>query len=102
LHLLEHAAEHHPAQFHQKLHINPLIFDNILDQISNHTIFQNQSNNKQLPIIIQLAIFLFHVGHYGNACMPEDIMQWAGLSVGMVMNCTHHVMAMILDQHNEF
>jgi len=102
LHLLHHAAEHHPAQFHQKLHINPLIFDDILDQISDHTIFQNRSNNKQLPVAIQLAVFLFHARHYGNACTPEDVAQWAGISVGTVVNCTHRVMAVILDQHDEF
>ena len=102
LHLLHHAAEHHPVQFRQKLHINPLIFDDILDQISDHTIFQNWSNNKQLPVAIQLAVFLFRAGHYGNACTPEDVTQWAGISVGMVVNCTRHVMATILDQHDEF
>jgi len=97
LHLLHHAAEHHPVQFRQKLRVNPLIFDDILDQISDHTIFQNWSNNKQLPVAIQLAIFLFHAGHYGNACTPEDVAQWAGISVGTVVNCTHCVMAAILD-----
>jgi len=102
LHLLHHAAKHHPVQFRQKLRVNPLIFDDILDQISDHTIFQNRSNNKQLPVAIQLAVFLFRAGHYGNACTPEDVAQWAGISVGTVVNCTHRVMAAILDQHDEF
>ncbi|KAF9222403.1 hypothetical protein BS17DRAFT_708843, partial [Gyrodon lividus] len=74
----------------------------ILDQISNHPIFQNQSNNKQLPIAIQLGIFLNCAGHYGNANSPKDIAQWAGVSIGMVINCTHHAMVAILDQHDEF
>jgi hypothetical protein len=65
-------------------------------------IFQNCSNNKQLPISIQLAIFLFRTGHYGNACTLDNITQWAGVSIGMVNNCTHHVMAALLDQHNQF
>ncbi|KIK11476.1 hypothetical protein PISMIDRAFT_43298, partial [Pisolithus microcarpus 441] len=69
---------------------------------SNNLVFQNQSNNKQLPVSIQLAIFLYHAGHYGNACSPEDVGQWAGVSIGTVVNCTHRVMAAILDQHDTF
>ncbi|KAF9220564.1 hypothetical protein BS17DRAFT_681967, partial [Gyrodon lividus] len=78
------------------------IFDDILDQISDHPIFSNQSHNHQLPIAIQLAIFLNHAGHYGNAISPEYVAQWAGVSVGSVINCTNHVMVAILDQHDTF
>ncbi|KIK22955.1 hypothetical protein PISMIDRAFT_101396 [Pisolithus microcarpus 441] len=102
LHLLHHFTEHHPALFRKQLRVDPLIFDDILGQISGHSIFQNQSNNRQLPVAIQLAIFLFQAGHYGNACAPEDVAQWAGVSIRTVVNCTHHVMAALLDQHNQF
>ncbi|KIK97739.1 hypothetical protein PAXRUDRAFT_135656, partial [Paxillus rubicundulus Ve08.2h10] len=37
-----------------------------------------------------------------NTCSPEDITQWAGVSVATVINCMHHVMAAILDQHNQY
>ncbi|KIK91420.1 hypothetical protein PAXRUDRAFT_93428, partial [Paxillus rubicundulus Ve08.2h10] len=60
------------------------------------------SRNKQLPITIQLAIFLNHAGHYGNACCPEDVSQWAGVSIGTVINCMHYIMVAILEQHNKF
>ncbi|KIK99441.1 hypothetical protein PAXRUDRAFT_132042, partial [Paxillus rubicundulus Ve08.2h10] len=86
----------------KQLCMHPLIFNDILDQISDHLIFQNQSNNKQLPIAIQLSIFLNHAGHYGNAYSLDDIGQWAGVSVRTVINCTHHVMAAILNQHDKF
>ncbi|KAF9228448.1 hypothetical protein BS17DRAFT_805908 [Gyrodon lividus] len=33
---------------------------------------------------------------------PEDITQWAGVSLGMVINCTHCTMVAILDKHNNF
>ncbi|KIO01706.1 hypothetical protein M404DRAFT_149397 [Pisolithus tinctorius Marx 270] len=102
LHFLHNFVLHHPALFHKKLWVDPPIFDDILDQIINHPIFQNQSNNKQSPISIQLAVFLFHAGHYGNACTPEDVTQWAGVSIRTVVNFTHHVMAALLDQHDKF
>ncbi|KIK18493.1 hypothetical protein PISMIDRAFT_109352 [Pisolithus microcarpus 441] len=100
--LLDHFADHRPSLFWKKLCVNPAIFDKILDQISSHPVFQNQSNNKQLPISIQLAIFLYCTGHYGNVCSPEDVGQWAGVSIGTVVNCTHHVIAALLDQHDKF
>ncbi|KAG2051261.1 hypothetical protein BDR06DRAFT_890135, partial [Suillus hirtellus] len=88
--------------FWQKLCVEPEIFNDILDLISDHPIFQNNSHNSQLPISIQLTIFLNHIGHYGNAIMVEDVAQWAGISVGSVVNFTNHVMVVLLDQHDAF
>ncbi|KAG1728035.1 uncharacterized protein EDB91DRAFT_1253620 [Suillus paluster] len=81
LHMLVHHEEHCPELFRQKLQVNPEIFDDILDHISSHPIFQNGSNNPQLPISIQLAIFLNWAGHYGNAITLQDVTQWAGICV---------------------
>ncbi|KAF9219481.1 hypothetical protein BS17DRAFT_798091 [Gyrodon lividus] len=69
----------------------PEIFNCILDQISPHANFQSNSQNCQLPVALQLAIFLFHAGHNGNAVSPEDVAQWAGV-----------MMVAILDQHDLF
>ncbi|KAH7905417.1 hypothetical protein BJ138DRAFT_1017729 [Hygrophoropsis aurantiaca] len=102
LQLLEHFAVHRPLLFRKRLRVDPDIFDRILNQISDHTVFQNRSNNPQLPIAIQLAIFLNRVGHYGNAISPEYVAEWAGVSVGTVFNCTHRVMVALLDQHDTF
>ncbi|KIJ10157.1 hypothetical protein PAXINDRAFT_86482 [Paxillus involutus ATCC 200175] len=103
LHLLENFADHRPHLFRQQLRVNSEIFDDILDQISDHPIFSSGgSQNHQLPIAIQLAIFLNCAGHYGNAISPEYVAQWAGVSTGSVYNCTNRVMVAILDQHNTF
>ncbi|KAG2059839.1 hypothetical protein BDR06DRAFT_867302, partial [Suillus hirtellus] len=88
--------------FQQKLHVSPEIFDDILDYISDHPIFQSKSNNPQLPISIQLTIFLNRAGHYDNAITLEDVAQWAGVSVGSMVNCTNHVMIVVLDTHDQF
>ncbi|KAG1767517.1 kinase-like domain-containing protein [Suillus occidentalis] len=76
LHALVHHEQHRPYLFRQKLCVDPVIFDDILDQISSHHIFHNQSNNPQLPIAIQLAIFLNCTGHYGNTISLQDVAQW--------------------------
>jgi hypothetical protein len=102
LHLLVHFGEHRPLLFRHKLRVNPEIFDDILDLISGHPIFHNNSNNSQLPIAIQLAIFLNRAGHYGNSISLVDVSQWAGVSVGSVVNCTNRVMVALLDQHDAF
>ena len=102
LHLLVHFGEHRPHLFRQKLRVEPEIFDDILDLISDHPIFSNNSHNPQLPVSIQLAIFLNRAGHYGNAIAVEDVAQWAGISIGSVVNCTNCVMVALLDQHDAF
>ncbi|KIK15008.1 hypothetical protein PISMIDRAFT_115934 [Pisolithus microcarpus 441] len=100
--LLPAFADHRPDLFRKKLHVNPDTFNFILDRISGHLIFQNNSPNRQLPVALQLAIFLNRAGHYGNAISPEDVRQWAGVSVGSVINCTNCVMIALLDLHDDF
>ncbi|KAG2752754.1 hypothetical protein P692DRAFT_20871076 [Suillus brevipes Sb2] len=100
--LLHNFGDSRPHLFRKKLHVNPDIFDDILDQISGHTIFTNRSNNTQLPIAVQLAIFHNHIGHYSNTISPEDVAQWAGVSIGSVTNCSNHIMVAILDLHDIF
>ena len=102
LHLLEHFAVFRPHLFCKKLRVDPAIFDCIVNKIHEHDIFHSGSNNLQLPVSIQLAIFLNRAGHYGNAISPEDVAQWAGVSVGSVINCTHRVMIALLSLHNEY
>src|SRR6266481_2439229 len=48
----------------------------------------------------QLAIFLTHIGHYGNSASPEDLAQWAGGSTGWIEKCTNRVMVAMLALHD--
>jgi hypothetical protein len=57
----------------KKLCIDPEVFDCIVEKIQSNPIFSNRSNNLQLPVSIQLAIFLNWAGHYGNAISTEDV-----------------------------
>ncbi|KAG2073944.1 hypothetical protein BDR04DRAFT_1009325, partial [Suillus decipiens] len=88
--------------FHQKLCVYPEVFDDILNCISDSPIFKNNSNNRQLPIALQLAIFLNLAGHYGNAIANEYVCQWAGISIGSVTNCTNCIMITLLERHDDF
>jgi hypothetical protein len=102
LHLLVHFGNHCPHLLWQKLCVETEIFDDILDLISDHPIFHNNSHDPQLPVSIQLAIFLNHAGHYGNSIAVEYVAQWAGISVRTVVNCTNRVIVALLDQHDAF
>jgi hypothetical protein len=101
LHLLDHWRENSPGRFRRKLRVDPETFDKLVALISNNSVFSNNSNCPQLPVHIQLAIFLFRAGHYGNAASPEDIAQWAGVSVGAVKTCTDRVVVAILSLHDD-
>lgn len=56
----------------------------------------------QLPVSIQLVTFLNQAGHYGNAISPEDVGQWVGVSMGLMINCTYYVMIALLSYHSEY
>ncbi|KAG2072895.1 hypothetical protein BDR04DRAFT_1152991 [Suillus decipiens] len=45
LHLVVHFGKYRPLLFCHKLHVDPKIFDDIFDLISDHPIFHNNSNN---------------------------------------------------------
>ncbi|KAF8222862.1 hypothetical protein L208DRAFT_1320042 [Tricholoma matsutake] len=72
LHILDHWRVHSPDRFRRKLWVEPETFDAFVNQIKEHPIFYNNSNCPQLPVHLQLSIFLFCAGHYGNAASPED------------------------------
>ena len=62
LHLLVHDAIHRLHRFQRKVCILPVIFNDILDSISNNPVFRSCSHNQQLPVSIQLAIFSVTMG----------------------------------------
>jgi len=101
IHLLATWRDGNVDQFRRKVRVDPPTFDGILEKICNHRIFHNNSNVPQLPVETQLAIFLFRVGHYGNAASPEAIGHWAGVSPGTVANSTNRVMVALLALHDE-
>ena len=102
IHLLEHWRNSNHNQYRRRVRVDPDIFDGILNMIHDHDIFHNNSNVPQTPVEVQLAIFLFRAGHYGNAASPEAIGHWAGVSPGTVVNCTNRVMVALLSRHNEY
>jgi len=101
LHLLEEWSLENLRKFRHKLRVDPDIFIELVNKIIHHPIFYNNSNNPQLPVPVQLAIFLNAAGHYGNAATAEDMAEWAGVSVGTVYNCYQRVMIAILQHHDD-
>ncbi|KAG2064502.1 hypothetical protein BDR04DRAFT_1130752 [Suillus decipiens] len=101
LHLLPEWEMYAPEKFCQKLHVSPIIFDHLVACLQPHPIFYNNSHNAQLPITVQLTIFLNGVGHYSNAATTDDLAEWAGVSIGMMYNCFKWVMITILRHHND-
>jgi hypothetical protein len=100
LHLLDKWRLENPWKFHHKLQVNPEVFIRLVDKIIYHPVFYNNSNNQQLPVPVQLAIFLNAAGHYGNAATAADMGDWVGVSVGTVYNCYRRIMGAILQLHD--
>jgi hypothetical protein len=91
----------HPDLFRKKLRVAPHIFDRLVELIENNSVFHNNSNIPQLPTFQQLAMFLVRVGHYGNSSSPEYVAQWAGVSVGTVINTTYRCLVAFLALHDD-
>lgn len=98
---LDDFRHNHPGRFQKKLRVSPAVFDRLVVLIENHEIFHNNSNVPQLPVPVQLAILLVRLGHYGNASAPEYVAQWAGVSVGTVINSTYRCFVAFLALHDE-
>lgn len=93
--------ESHPARFRRNLRVSPDTFDRLCDSLRGDEGFQNNSRHRQAPVEIQLAIFLYRAGHFGNAASVESVAQWAGASVGFVVKSTHRVLGAIMGLHDE-
>ena len=91
----------HPGRFRKKLRVSPDVFDRLVELIEDHIIFHSNSHVPQLPVPTQLAIFLVRLGHYGNSSAPEYVAQWAGVSVGTVINSTYRCLVAFLALHDE-
>ncbi|KAJ7887971.1 hypothetical protein B0H13DRAFT_2342150 [Mycena leptocephala] len=72
LHLLDEWRELNHSNFRKKLRVDPEIFDGLHELIKDHSIFHSNSQNAQFPVQIQLAIYLYRAGHYGNGASPEE------------------------------
>lgn len=90
-----------PRRFRKKLRVEPDEFDYLLSHIQDHPVFHNNSNNEQMSVAIQLAIWLIRAGHYRNLASPKDVSQWAGVSLGMVDNATKRCMLAFIALHDE-
>lgn len=102
LYRLDDWRQHSPELFRKRLRVQPLVFDKLLHRIKDHSIFHNNSHCPQFPVHIQLAVFLFRLGHYGNSVAPEVTAEWAGVSIGSVVNFTNRCLIAVLSLHDEF
>lgn len=87
-----------PDIFRSYLRITPECFDNLLNSIQHHEVFQNNSNNPQMPVERQLAIALFRFGHFGNGASTLKVALWAGVGYGTVRACTNRIMRACCDE----
>ena len=93
-------ADHH--RFINMLRISPHTFDVICKLIQDHPVFQNNSNNSQAPVELQLSVFLYRMGRYGNGASVQDVAHTAGCSEGSVENFTSRCLTAVESLHDLF
>src|SRR5258708_6871461 len=87
--------------FCQNLHVSPHTFNVLVSLIQDSPRFQNDSQNEQMPVPSQLAIALFHFGHFGSDASVDAVAQWAGCSAGAVINSTCCIIKAFLLLHDQ-
>jgi len=90
--LLSKYKTNHPEIFCSYFQIDPSCFNNLLEVIEDDDVFQNNSNNLQMPVNEQLAITLYCFRHYRNAASTMKVALWAGVGFGTVPLVTNHVL----------
>jgi len=71
--------------------MDPSCFDDLVEVVRDNGVFHNNSNNLQMSVDEQLAIALYHFGHYGNAVSTMKVALWEGVGFGSVFLVTNHV-----------
>ncbi|CAA7257434.1 unnamed protein product [Cyclocybe aegerita] len=74
----------HPEIFRSYLRITPACFDDLVSAIEDDEVFSNNSQNDQMPVTEQVAIALYHFGHYGNAASCMKVALHFGVGYGTV------------------
>ena len=60
--LLQYFVEDRVSLFRKKVWVDPPIFNDILDEISDHAVFQNQLNNKFLSLFnLQYSLIMWGI-----------------------------------------
>ncbi|KAG2037330.1 hypothetical protein BDR03DRAFT_1010792 [Suillus americanus] len=84
-----------PEIFRTYVWVTPDCFDVLISTLQDDSVFHNQSNLPQIPVAVQLAIALYHFGHYGNAISTKLVALWAGVGYGTVRFIMQRVMKAI-------
>jgi hypothetical protein len=74
----------------------PTTFNNLLEKISDDSVFTNNSPNMQTPIETQLGIVLWRFGHSGNVASQQQVTDFGDVGKGTVTLITRHVLTALL------
>ena len=77
------------------MHVTPECFNAILAAIHDDPIFHNNSHNQQHLVAEQLAITLYHFGHFSNMASTLKVGLWSGVGYGTVDHITKWVMTAV-------
>ncbi|EMD30681.1 hypothetical protein CERSUDRAFT_27607, partial [Gelatoporia subvermispora B] len=92
-----------PAEFRRLVRVSPTIFGIIENCIAPDPIFRSgPTGQRQTEVRVQLAAFLYCLGHYGNTASVSSIADWAGIADGSVINFSNRVAWALLGLHDKY
>lgn len=87
-------------RFEAMLRVSPYVYEVLINLLSDHAVFQNNSHNQQTPVWVQLAITLYRLGHYGNSASVRDVARNFGFSEGAVEKFTQRCFTALESLHD--
>ncbi|KAE8209084.1 hypothetical protein CF327_g6882, partial [Tilletia walkeri] len=87
---------HRPSAFRETVRVSGPAFDFILDAIKGDDVFRSAPGKTQTKVDVQLAVFLYRLGHYGNGVKESSVASYFGLGKGTVVKCTNRTMQAVL------
>jgi hypothetical protein len=96
--LMKNWKNNFPDIFRSYMRMSPECFDALHHTIGDDTVFQNESQNEQMPVDHQLMIALYRFGHFGNGASVTKIANYFGVAFGTVINSTKRVMTAICNE----
>lgn len=94
---LQHWCHSRPETFRDDVRVCLWTFARILSHVRGHPVFQGRGDIPQTSPDQQLILFLYRMGHSGNASPLRQISETFGVSQGHVVRCTARVLEAILD-----
>lgn len=91
-----------PRDFRQIFRMNKDSLEYLINRLSLHPVFNNNSRNRQQPVFVQILVALSQLGCNGNGASVGRISRMCGVGYGTVLLYTNRVIIAIISLEAQY